>query len=157
MRDIKELQIHDHRADPYLEPPPTRALIEELERSFALRLPKEYVEFLNQSNGGAPTVGDFIPKDSTPDDIWSINRFLSLTSAREESSGLWACIEEMRILVGAHALPFGRDGGGNYVYFDLRTKPPPIYLHIHDSDTNVLVADTFEAFLDSLYVDPELR
>lgn len=155
MRDITELGLNIG-GNPVLRLPPSDAMIEAFEGQYELRLPKSYINFLKHTNGGCPELDSFRPANNSFDTKWTIDRFYFLSNEKTSFDCLWFKKEEWSSILGKHAIPIGRDGGGNQIYIDLKENGA-IMLCIHDEGfRGIEISTDFGQFVDSLEADPEM-
>jgi hypothetical protein len=116
--------------------PVTLAEVQNFETSAGLRLPADYADFLQWSNGGEGFIG---PKAYVI--LWKLGDLVEMNEAYQVSEyapGLFI---------------FGSDGGGEAFAFDIRTSGMPIvsipFVGMDRSLTQV-VAPTFNDFLEAL-------
>jgi hypothetical protein len=156
MRDFAELNINDG-GKPVARPAPSAAAVRAFEQAFAVELPRAYLALLRAANGGSPEVDTIAPNGEKQPERWSVNRFYHLDDDRSSPASLWKAMERWRPVLGARAIPFANDGGDNQFFLDLTMSPPPVKVCIHDEELrSVLLAPSFEAFIDALYVDPDM-
>jgi hypothetical protein len=89
-------------------PPATPSLIQQLESDTGLRLPEEYIDFLQQANGGEGFIGNSYLI------LWLAEELLEMNKAYE--------VEEY----DPGLFLFGSDGGGEAYAFDTRMDSKPI-------------------------------
>ena len=130
-----------------------------LESDNGVKFPLNYVEFISQHNGACINVEEFE----------FVNPYHPLDN---EGSIAFSEIQEIQntinVLLGINAddpgyfyeklIPFGDNGGGDFICFDYRecdTDNPPIIIWFHDvldnSERIVFVANNFEEFVDKLH------
>ena len=115
-------------------PPADLEMIKQTERILSTKLPKDYVDFLLQTNGYEGQLGQsysiFTPVDK---------------------------IEEFTQLYGTQFFPWiifiGTDGGGDMYVIDKRTNPLQFGLlpFISSDEDFIPLGDTFEEFIKHLY------
>ena len=156
MRKLEELKLRRFFRP---APPCTVADVAWFEQRYGVKLPAAYVALLTFTNGGWPGVNRFLPAGSKDGEVFAVNAFYHLTPphhAHEKANAgesVWRSTEALRPFLGPRAVPIASDGCGNEVYLDFRSDPPSVRLSVHDPDDDVLVADTFEKFLDLLHSD----
>jgi len=156
MRDLSELNINDG-GEPITRPPPSDAALREFEAAFGVELPRVYAQLLLAANGGHPEADTFAPHGTQKPERWAVNRFYHLDDDRRSPSSLWSAMERWRPTLGARAIPFANDGGGNQFFLDLSSSPPSVSVCIVDEGCrNVRLASSFDAFIDGLYIDPDM-
>lgn len=155
----------------------TMADVEAIEQKMGIKLPKEYVEIVLKYNDGYPLkylypfddtekynhgypVKYIYPTYTVGMTHSSCSDFISI-SLNDEWNILNAAEKLQRDnIIPEKVIPFGQNGGGNYVCFDYRgrTKHPRIVHHsyetaddIHEGIDNLYyVAITFKQFLKTL-------
>ena len=163
MRDLRELGLNSGGA-PVGVPAPTTSQLAFVERLIGARLPREYVEFLNFSNGGSPeTNAVYIDVDGRRE-LWDINDFFHIAADSESTQDtedvVWnhGIFQRYSNLRSRAILPIAQDGGGDFYCLDLRPEHPGgVVLWIHDEPGHPLVkvADSFSAFVDALLPYPD--
>jgi cell wall assembly regulator SMI1 len=120
-RDLRELRIAFQRADP-----PTKAGIRNFEKKFGVVLPKDYLTFLQFSNGGEPELNAFVPNDSDYELTIEVDAFYYLNDAdeRECASSLWNETLERRHFLGKAAIPIGHTTMSYPIYLSYESDPP---------------------------------
>ena len=156
MRNLSELNINEV-GNPVRRSPPTSDVVDAFQAHFGIALPEDYLKLLRHSNGGHPELDSIQPVGRSGAARWAVNRFYHLDDDRISNSSLWVAIGRWRHILGASALPFAVDGGGNQFFFDLRTSPPKVKICVHDENFLVIeIAPSFEAFVDALSLDPDM-
>jgi hypothetical protein len=151
MRDISELNINE-AGNPVARPVPTD-LFKAFQSETGLEMPPGLKRLLQHANGGHPeldSVGGAMGR-------FAVNTFFHLTADDRGPESVWYAIEHWGPILGNTALPFADDGGGNQFFLDLSVQPPTVKLCLHDvSMRSVEIAPTFELFIDSLSIDPDM-
>jgi hypothetical protein len=112
---------------------------------------------LRFSNGGHPELDSIDPIGRPGASRWAVNRFYYLDDDRTSTSSLWFATEHWHNRIGKKAFPFADDGGGNQFFLDLKTSPPTVKVCVHDENFIIVdVAPSFDAFIDALFIDPEM-
>jgi hypothetical protein len=116
-------------------PPAAAALIARCQSHLNFRLPADYVQFLQQMNGGEGFVGENYLR------AWPVEELIQYSKdydTEEGAPGLFL---------------FGSNGGGEAFAFDTRSNPPPIVAvpFILELEAAVILALSFDAFLQHLY------
>ena len=141
------------------EPPLTKDPKKILE-NFPFNLPKKYLEILKENDGGCVDY-DFRYYDNSFEEELpgSIAIFFGLQC--EDGDNLIVRYKKLPDFFPENLIPFGEDGGGNFVCFDYRDNPksedPPITYWIHDYEDEKslsFIAKDFEEFL-SILKEPE--
>lgn len=121
--------------------PATASAIVECERKLLLRLPSDYVRFLETSDGGEGFIGKH------GDDTW----YLVLWKV-EKLAPFHEELEVAREIPGFLAI--GGDGGGELFGFDTRKTPWPVVMVPRlpmEWEEALPVGDSFTDFLQKLY------
>lgn len=58
-------------------------------------------------------------------------------------------------VLGSGRIPFAETGGGDVFFLDSSSCPMSVKVWFHGSGAVVDIADSFEEFVDSLYIDPD--
>ena len=152
MRNLAELNINEGGRTVSRGLPTARAL-EQLESEFGLALPTGLRELLEFANGGHPEL-DAVDGESGD---YAVNQFYHLVENDHGTESIWYAVEHWQPVLGRSALPFANDAGGNQFFLDMSSTPPPVKLCLHAHGFRVVdVAPTFEAFIDSLQLDPDI-
>lgn len=152
MRDLRELNINEGGRQ-VRRPVPTDALFARFESQTGCVMPVGLRQLLEHSNGGHPELDS--PEGALGQ--FSINRFFHLTTDDYGSESLWYAVKHWQPILGRESLPFANDGGGNQFFLDLASKPPSVKLCLHDELMKIVeIAPTFEDFINSLSIDPDM-
>lgn len=155
MRNLVELNINEG-GKIVSRPYPSAAVIDEFQRHFGVVLPTDYLAFLHYSNGGHPELDSFVPIGEPEGAFWSINRFYYLDDRIREQGNLWRAAEEWQPVLGKQVVPIAHDGGGNQIFLDLKTDPPPVMVCTHNGGFRLTaVATSFVNFLELLTRNPD--
>ncbi len=151
MRDIRELGLK------WPGPKLRQEDVKDLETSFSLTLPRDYLEFLSQVNGGQPKASLYSSKEEQQEEHLNVVGYLfPLTGDREEMGEIWWETRRLRDVLsevgrGTDVLAVARDGSINPIYLDLSAMPPSVHILYLDNELlDYKIADTFEQFLDGL-------
>lgn len=151
MRDLNELNINDG-GDPVLLPPPSDTDIAEFEAMIGMPFPAELKQLLRFSNGGHPELDSV---DGGKGGC-AVNRFYHLTVDDRGIDTFWRGIEVWRPIVGPQFIPFAETGGGDPFLLDVSVTPHSVKICRHDEDMEIYeVSPSFEAFIDSLAINPD--
>ena len=153
MRNLHELNINEG-GEPVRRPPPSDAALGHFERRFGLSVPDDLVQLLKFSNGGHPELNAL-----DADGEFAVDTIYHLAEEEEDddTESLEFATEQWRPILGIHALPFARDGGGNQFFLDLAASPPAVKICLHDEEFKVVpLAPSFEDFVARLKVDPDM-
>ena len=146
----------------YRNPPTTETAIKDFAEVRKLSLPKSYIEFLLQFNGGRPTTPNF-PVSGYPNaPTWDVRTLLGIGTTHETTELAYNFdLYEGGFPTGI--IPIAIDDGINYVCLDLRNGADRVAFwdkrHFwgtgewRESDL-YHVADSFDAFLESLKPSP---
>ena len=142
--------------------------ITEIEYINSVRLNPAYVKFILQHNGAmleTDTFDFYNPNRSIHDSDYFC--FVKIESIQDTINTLLTVgsndfVEDIGYFF-EKIIPFGDNGGGDYICFDYRkcnTDNPPIILWFHDANPTdarvAFVADNFEEFVNMLYEDSNL-
>lgn len=156
MRNFSELNINEG-GHPVMRPPPTKEQIYRFEDEFHVRLPETYISLLNHANGGHPEIDAFQPKGAREPGLCGISRFYFLNDDRENLSGVWRATKAYLPHVSGNVIAIANDGGGNQIFLCFDDDPPSVKMGFHEEGMRlILVADSFEEFIDMLCVDPDM-
>ena len=155
MRNLNELGLHPFIHNPDIPRQGRAEHVSRFEAHFGLRLPADYVRFLEFCNGGFADAMYFIPAGATADQEWDLNDFYFLDPDGPPESNLWHATEQWRSYLGTSACPFARTGGGDQVYLDLSNGGERVLLFLNDEPEDAVrpVADSFASFLDLLHAE----
>jgi cell wall assembly regulator SMI1 len=147
-----ELRIGNCLA-PDREPLDARA-IDELETAFRIRLPRPYKELIAVHHGDGPLQSDFVLHTQSGIQTRGIGNLLEIE--RWQDSNVYDHAEYMIDDV----VPFAEDGGGNLICFDYRhdhsRETPSIVFWDHELDNLLSIADTFDSFIEMLFVPQDV-
>ncbi|MCP3925715.1 MAG: SMI1/KNR4 family protein [Desulfobacterales bacterium] len=150
MRDLSEINISKSKLCP------SKKEIEAYEKKFKVKIPIEYINFLNFSNGGFPELDSFIPEGQNENNKWSVDHFYFLNNKKSEFHNIWKITKEWYKHIGKYSIPIASDGGDNQIYIDTK-QDNAIFLCIHDENfKKIKVAKSLKGFLDLLEEDPEM-
>lgn len=117
-------------------------------------LPASYVHFIMKVDGGHPEVGCFYPQEGDPHNLFSVDWFYSF--ANPDVENIKTALDGWSVVLGKHAMPIGRDAGGNQIYLALDVAVPSVWIYLHDENgSRVKLANSFEEFLASLMLNPD--
>jgi SMI1 / KNR4 family (SUKH-1) len=156
MRDLSELNINEG-GEPVRRPAPAEGMIQAFQAHFEILLPPDYLILLRHSNGGHPELDTIKPVGRPGTSEWAVSKFYHLDGDKTSHTSLWAAMAEWRRVLGNTALVFAADGGGNQFFLDLKTSPPVVKVCVHDENfLSLEIAPSLEAFIDGLYLDPDM-
>jgi hypothetical protein len=134
--------------------PATEEQITAVESMLKRRLPEDYREFAKRFSGGWPNECDFEICDGTGGIFHaSLGEFFTLLPKHEKNLVTWMQRTEF---FPAELVPFGVDGGGNYICFDYRSLNDPAVAFWHSgrrglNDEISFVAKAFSDFVMMLH------
>lgn len=156
MRDIRELNINEG-GRVVTRPKPTLADYKSLEAEYEIQVPEGLRSLLEHANGGHPELDSILPESSPCGERFGVSRFFHLLSGDQNPGSFDYALRHWRSILGAKALPFADDGGGNLFFLDWHDSPPTVKLCLHDANMKlILIAPTFDAFVDGLEMDPDM-
>ena len=151
MRNLDELDIRHFGSVP--PGPPSIKRIGDLEKKLGRKLPTQYIELIQFSNGGSPLNSRFNEAgfELEIDSFFSLHESLNELDESKKSSDIYYLVDLALPFTPEVVLPIAGDALGNYFCLDL-TDPgqenvgfwdhdPPGYFHLSNS---------FESFIDSL-------
>ena len=132
-----------------------------LESKLKISLPKEYKDHILQYNGGYPDRECFITVDGIRSRIHYFYAIYNGEHINFETFFIMYKIDDNRML--RHIFPIAIDPGGNQICISTDEKDyGHIYFWDHEAETNIpsysnmsLIAQSFNEFLDALFVCPE--
>ncbi len=134
-------------------------VIDGASKLFNIEFPVEYVDVLRRFSGAHGDVDFRVDRPTPGFDYCGIGLVLSILPWGSRPSvysvmGTWS-----EHGLDPNIIPFGEDGGGNYVCFDNRDSGPPkiaFYFHeVFGDDGIIHVCDTFRELLDRLQLPPD--
>ena len=133
-------------------------VIDGAEMLFGVKYPATYRQLIREFSGSYGDVDFRVDRPSPGFDYCSVGLILSLLPCSSESVyGTLSTWPEHDL--SGRIIPFGVDGGGNYVCFDYReSEVPQIVLYFHElpgEDGIMRVCDTFDEFLGRLRMPAE--
>jgi len=144
--------------------PPTAAEIRKIERVLGAKLPADFLDFLFVGNGSY--LGDYLITVPLKPNA-QVMTFSLFTTKRGPDSFLNE-IKSQRtsyIKTPEKVLPIAQNGGGSYLYLDLRergTSPVVAFIHglpvwtgLPQQDELIKIADNFSDYLDLLQFDAD--
>lgn len=118
-------------------------------------LPKAYIDFIREVDGGHPEIGSFFPQGETTTNSFSVDWFYSFSNPNIESINI--ALDGWGKILGSMALPIARDAGGNQFFLNLSDAVPSVWVYLHDENgEKIKLADSFEEFLAKLTINPDL-
>ncbi len=146
MRNLSELSFADSA------PAVTEDDLQRFERTIGFQLPMSYRAFLKEVNGGYPKLDTFQTESG---DIRTASAFYQLTFTEDSEDLLWNYTMYQKVLP-PWLLPIAYDGGGNQILLDLSSEQHGrVLTWDHETGSVWGGAKSFEAFVDSLYLNPE--
>ena len=153
------------KKDSVVYPLPTKALIEEEEGFWHIKLPKDYLDFIMHNNGGEPVQDTFLCDEYE----YGIDRFLCILDDVEDSEygeydigvvegEIGEMLTDNEDLIGIEVLPIAELYGGDMVCLDFRKNPENPTVCVWDSEESdefepvtYEVAKSFTEFCNMLY------
>ncbi|PFG12305.1 SMI1/KNR4 family protein [Bacillus sp. es.036] len=127
--------------------------IKKFENENNLKLPKEYIEFLLEHNGGFPQESGF--KISEVEGESLVNKFYGIGNMK---SNLGKVLEVLEGEIPAGFISIANDPAGNEILIGISGDYlEKVYFWMHDvepeeeMDNMFILADSFSEFLDNLY------
>lgn len=152
MRELSELNINEG-GRPVTRPAPTEALFADFESKTGRQLPAELRGLLQFANGGHPELDSVAGSEGQ----FVVNAFYHLTPDDHGPESLWYAVQHWTPILGQAALPFADDAGGNQFFLDLSSNPAVVRFCVHDEAMRIVdISASFEAFIDSLEIDPDM-
>jgi hypothetical protein len=157
MRNLSELNINEG-GKPIRRPPPASDIVSAFQDHFEVVIPDDYLRLLQHANGGHPEVNTVDPIGRPGASSWAVNWFYHLDANRHTAASLWHATDQWRRIYGHRILPFASDGFDNQFFLDFRVSPPSVRVLICDEGSleAVDIAPSFAAFVDALYIDPDM-
>lgn len=135
-------------------------VVHSFEKLQGITLPKNYVNFIIQHDG-ASLYADVFDYFDTPRQSVTSNSiaFIKFEKIGRFIEGLLEESVDDKDYFYKNLIPFGDNGGGDFICFDYRKNPktdnPPIILWSHDVENNSqrisFIANNFEEFINMLY------
>lgn len=117
-------------------------------------LPKEYIDFIREVDGGHPEIGSFFPQDDATANSFSIDWFYTFSNPSIENIN--TALDGWGKVLGSTVLPIARDAGGNQFCLSLSDAVPSVWVYLHDENgEKIKLADSFEEFLTALTINPD--
>ena len=150
MRPITEIRIEDFgNRNP--KNGPSDSVLREFEESLGVTLPSSYVQLLNHRNGGTPFHNIIIPKSDLLGPYISFAGFFCLDTNKEHGNGVWRAYHAMKCILPETCFAFGEDeGGGLFLLWFDNGEWSVWFAHMDQEFEMLLVAQSFEDFIDSL-------
>lgn len=127
--------------------------IQQFELEYDVRLPKQYVEFLLEYNGGLPQESGFRISDGGGESL--VNKFYGIGDMK---SNLGKVFEVLEGEISEGFISFANDPAGNEILLGVSGEfQGKVYYWIHDiepkeeMDNMFILADSFAKFFDNLY------
>lgn len=134
---------------------PSEETIAEFEKTSGLPFPAGLRELLRFANGGHPELDSVGTGEASTG--FAVNSFYRLTREDRGFNTFWRGWEEWKGILGDKALPFAETGGGDPFFLDFSVSPPSVKICLHSRGMSVVeLAPTFEAFIDSLAINPDM-
>jgi len=163
MRDLAELGLNEG-GRPVTRAAPTADQIQAFEQAFNVRLPADYVQFLQYSNGGHPFL-DLISLEKEDDEGeeeeeedwgWGVNHFLFLNDDHDGWRSIWRVTKHWRDFLKANVVAIAETGSGDPFLLDYNTDPPQVIICLHEFEFACYrLAPSFLGFINRLGLYPE--
>ncbi|MFE4351776.1 SMI1/KNR4 family protein [Peribacillus butanolivorans] len=145
-------------------PLPTDELFERKEKFWRVKLPKDFVDFMKENNGGRPKDGAFKCNNHE----YAIDRFLCLLKTpRDNTLGMYDMdvtltqledrLTDNEDLIGADILPIAVLFAGDFVCLDFREdrENPKVVVWNHEESAELepityFIANTFSEFISKV-------
>jgi cell wall assembly regulator SMI1 len=152
MRNLAELNINEG-GEPVTRSAPTASDLEQFRKEFGFPLPPQLLHLLAFANGGCPEISSI----DGPSGQYAIDTIYHLTNDDRGTESIWYAMKHWRPILGAKAVPFATDGGGDQFFLDLSQDPAPVKICLHEEDCEIVeLAGSFAEFLDRLHIDPDM-
>jgi len=132
--------------------------VQKIELELGVQFPADYLEIASQCDGGRPAQNAFTVQDPELGPVGtSLEALLSLDL--RSSSNLLTVYSWLKDQLPAYIIPFGEDGGSDYVCFDYRSKvykkgitPKVVYWahEIESQESIIPLSENFAQFLQML-------
>ena len=117
-------------------------------------LPKEYIDFIMEVDGGHPEVGSFFRQSEKTANPFSIDWFYTFSNPSIENIN--TALDGWGNVLGSMVLPIARDAGGNQFCLSLTDAVPTVWVYLHDqSGEKIKLADSLQEFLAALTINPD--
>lgn len=127
--------------------------IKQFEQEYEVTLPKQYVDFLLEYNGGFPQESNFKISDDEGESL--VNKFYGISDMK---SNLGKVFEVLEGEIPEDFISIGNDPGGNEILLGVSGEyQGKVYFWIHDiepedeMDNMFILADSFTGFFNNLY------
>ncbi|MFS0765701.1 MULTISPECIES: SMI1/KNR4 family protein [Peribacillus] len=128
--------------------------IKQFEQEYDVTLPKQYVDFLLEYNGGYPQESSFKISDDEGESL--VNKFYGI---RDMKSNLGKVFEVLEGEIPEDFISIANDPGGNEILLGVSGEyQGKVYFWFHDIELEdemgnmFILADSFDEFLNNLYV-----
>jgi len=136
---------------------PSVDAIQTIEALIGKAMPAAYLDVLRYKNGGSPGLGNVVPLDDRLKPTCEIDKLFFLSSDTMSSYSVIKEYRDHKAYLPRNCLPFGMDGGGSVYFMNFDDDPPSIWLSMADENGEPYrIANSFEAFVDSLLSDDDL-
>lgn len=148
MRAIEELNMSESHS------PPSETDFLSFEELIGFELPKIYVNFIRQVNGGHPELDSF---NAGENGEWSVNNFFYIGEPHNSTESMqWNFINRWPGLPTS-CVPIARDAGDNLFVLNFgKQANPEVWIWVHDrpSENLLKLCDDFESFINGLAINP---
>lgn len=128
--------------------------IKNIEGKLGVRLPSDFVEVAKEHHGGVPSPNSFYYNSPYAGKV-KTNLTSILSFDLDDVEGIVDTYEDLKDQLPDGVVPFGDEGGGDYVCFDYRSdaSAPRVIYWAHEfapEDAIIPLASTFTEFLEKL-------
>lgn len=117
-------------------------------------LPKEYIDFIREADGGHPEIGSFFSQGEKTANSFSIDWFYTFSNPDIENIN--TALDGWGKVLGSMLLPIARDAGGNQFCLRLSDAVPTVWVYLHDENgEKIKLADSLEEFIAALTINPD--
>ncbi|QNK48657.1 SMI1/KNR4 family protein [Brevibacterium sp. PAMC23299] len=127
--------------------------IKQFEQEYDVTLPKQYVDFLLEYNGGYPQESNFRISDDEGESL--VNKFYGIGDMKSNLAKVFEILEGE---IPEDFVSIANDPGGNEILLGVSGEyPGKVYFWIHDIEPEdemgnmFILADSFAEFLNNLY------
>ncbi|MGE7184012.1 SMI1/KNR4 family protein [Peribacillus sp. NPDC006672] len=128
--------------------------IKQFEQEYDITLPKQYVDFLLEYNGGYPQESNFRISDDEGENL--VNKFYGIGDMKNNLAKVFEVLEGE---IPEDFISIANDPGGNEVLLGVSGEyQGKVYFWVHDIETEdeignmYILADSFARFFNNLYL-----